>query len=99
LLPGEPVALSAQQVRGGGGVDTRLSAVLRFADDVLATIDCGFDVAAREGLEVAGTRGVLRLEDPWRARKPGIELRRADGSVTRIAVESRDPYACELEDF
>jgi D-xylose 1-dehydrogenase (NADP+, D-xylono-1,5-lactone-forming) len=99
LLAGEPVALSAQQVRGGDGIDMRLSAVLRFADDVLATIDCGFDLAAREGLEVAGTRGVLALEDPWRAREPGIELRRADGSCTRIAVEPRDPYACELEDF
>jgi predicted dehydrogenase len=26
-------------------------------------------------------------------------VRRPDGSVERIEVEARDPYACELEDF
>jgi xylose dehydrogenase (NAD/NADP) len=99
LLAGEPTAVSAQQVQGGDGVDVRLGGLLRFAGDVLATIDCGFDLAARDELEVAGTRGVLLLDDPWQARKPGIELRRADGPLERVAVEPLDPYACELEDF
>jgi predicted dehydrogenase len=99
LLAGEPIAVSAQQVRGGDGVDVRLTALLRFAGDVLATIDCGLDLAARDELEVAGTRGVLWLDDPWHARNPAIELRRDDGSVERVAVEQLNPYACELEDF
>ena len=99
LLAGEPLAVSAQQVRGGDGVDMRLTGLLRFAGDVLATIDCGLDLAARDELEVAGTRGVLWLDDPWHARSPSIELRRADGSVERVAVEPLDPYACELQDF
>ena len=99
LLAGEPLAVSAQQVPGGDGVDVRLTGLLRFADDVLATIDCGFDLAARDELEVTGTRGVLWLDDPWHARSPVIELRRADGSVERSVIEPRNPYACELEDF
>lgn len=118
LLAGEPLAVSAQQVRGGGaveggtaedgpgdgspgegGVDMRLTGLLRFPDDVLATFDCGFDLAARDELEVSGTHGVLRLDDPWHSREPAIELRRADGSLERIAVERLDPYACELQDF
>jgi D-xylose 1-dehydrogenase (NADP+, D-xylono-1,5-lactone-forming) len=99
LLAGEPVAVSAQQVRGGDGVDVRLTGLLRFPDDVLATIDCGLDLAARDELEVTGTDGVLWLDDPWHARSPAIELRRADGSVKRSVIEPRDPYACELEDF
>jgi xylose dehydrogenase (NAD/NADP) len=98
-LAGEPVAVSAQQVRGGDGVDVRLTGLLRCAGDVLATIDCGLDLIARDGLEVAGTRGVLWLDDPWHALRPAIELRRADGSVERITVEPLNPYACELEDF
>jgi len=98
LLAGEPLAVHAQQVLGGDGVDVRLTAVLRFAGDVLATIDCGLDLAARDELEVTGTEGVLWLDDPWHSRSPVIELRRADG-VKTIEVESRDPYACELEDF
>src|SRR5664280_3568416 len=99
LLAGEPVALSAQRVQGGEGVDVRLTGLLRFPGDVLATIDCGLDLAARDELEVTGTRGALWLDDPWHARSPVIELRRADGSVERIAVEALNPYACELEDF
>src|ERR1035437_2422031 len=99
LLGGEPLAVSAHQVLGGDGVDVRLTALLRLPDDVLATIDCGLDLATRDELEVTGTRGVLRLDDPWHARRPVIELRRADGSVERSAVESLNPYACELEDF
>jgi predicted dehydrogenase len=98
LLAGEPLAVSAQQVRGGD-VDMRLTGLLRFPGDVLATIDCGFDLAARDELEVTGTHGVLWLDDPWHSRNPAIELRRADGSVERIAVEQLDPYACELQDF
>jgi xylose dehydrogenase (NAD/NADP) len=99
LLAGEPLAVSAQQVRGADGVDVRLTGLLRFAGDVLATIDCGLDLAARDELEVTGTGGVLWLDDPWHSRSPAIELRRPDGSVERIAVEPLDPYACELEDF
>ena len=99
LLAGEPLAVSAQQVCGGDGVDVRLSALLRFPGDVLATIDCGLDEAARDELEVTGTNGVLWLDDPWHARKPAIELRRADGTAEQIAVDALDPYACELEDF
>jgi xylose dehydrogenase (NAD/NADP) len=99
LLAGEPLAVSAQQVRGGDGVDVRLTGLLRFAGDVLATIDCGLDLAVRDELEVTGTRGVLRLDDPWHSRSPAIELRRAGGAVERIAVEALNPYACELEDF
>jgi predicted dehydrogenase len=86
-------------VQGGDGVDMRLTGLLRFAGDVLATIDCGLDMAARDELEVTGTEGVLRLEDPWHSRSPGIELHRPDGSVEQIAVEPLDPYACELEDL
>ncbi len=98
LLAGEPLAVHAQQVRGGDGVDVRMSGLLRFSGDVLATIDCGFDLAARDELEVTGTEGVLWLDDPWHSRDPVMELRRA-GAVERIEVERRDPYACELEDF
>ena len=98
LLAGEPLAVSAQLVRGGDGVDVRLVAWLRFAGDVLATIDCGLDMAARDELEVTGTRGVLWLDDPWHARTPAIELRR-EGSLERVPVEPSNPYACELEDF
>jgi len=98
LVAGEPLAVSAQLIPGGDGVDVRLVAWLRFADEVLATIDCGLDMAARDELEVTGTHGVLWLDDPWHARVPAIELRH-EGTLERIAIEPLNPYACELEDF
>jgi D-xylose 1-dehydrogenase (NADP+, D-xylono-1,5-lactone-forming) len=99
LVAGEPVSVSARQVLGGDGVDVRLIGLLGFAGEVLASIDCGLDLAARDELELAGTQGVLWLDDPWHARDPGIELRRPDGSVEHITVERVSPYACELEDL
>lgn len=99
LLAGEAQTVYAQQVSGADGVDLRLTGMLRFPGEVLATIDCGLDMAARDELEVTGSHGVLWLDDPWHCRNPLIELRGSDGSVERIPVESRDPYACELEDF
>jgi len=99
LLAGEPLTVSAQQVRGAGGVDVRLTGLLRFPGEVLASIDCGLDLAARDELEITGTHGVLWLDDPWHSRQAAIELRRADGSLQMVDVEQRDPYACELEDF
>ena len=35
------------QARMGDGVDVRFAATLRFAGDVMATFDCGFDMVAR----------------------------------------------------
>src|SRR5439155_16260423 len=99
LVAGEPVAVAAQQVIGGSGVDVRLAATLRFAGDVLAEIDCGFDVAGRDELEIVGADGALFLDDPWHSRRTVIELRRGNGSAERVEVPAADPYACELEDF
>jgi len=99
LLAGEPLSVSAQQVTGGTGVDVRLTGLMRFPSEVLATIDCGLDVSARDELEVAGTEGVVRLDDPWHSRSPVIEVRRPDGAVEHLEVEPRDPYGCELEEL
>jgi D-xylose 1-dehydrogenase (NADP+, D-xylono-1,5-lactone-forming) len=99
LLAGEPLAVAAEQVTGGDGVDLRLVGTMRFPGEVLAHFDCGLDLAVRDDLEVVGRDGVLFLDDPWHSRAPAIELRRGDGAVERIEIERADPYACELEDF
>ena len=99
LVCGEPELVTAQQILGGDGVDVRMAATLRFRGGALAHLDCGFDIAARDELEVAGERGVLRLGDPWHAWAPGIEVRGADGSTERLEVETADAYALELRDL
>jgi xylose dehydrogenase (NAD/NADP) len=95
LVAGEPLSVSAQAVTRG--VDTRLTALLRFPGDVLATIDCGLDVAGRHELEVAGTEGRLLLADPWHCREPRIVLERG-GEREVVEDEHADSYGLELDD-
>ena len=95
---GEPVSVSAEVVSGPTGVDMRMAALLRFEGDVLATIDCGFDIPARDELEVAGSEGRVLLDDPWHARRPRIVLERG---IEREVIKLKpvDSYRLELEDM
>ena len=74
------------------GVDVRFAGVLRFADDRLATFNCGFD-AATESLEIIGRDGVLTLPDPWHSTT-GVFYRNGQ----KIEVEPTNPYQLELQD-
>jgi xylose dehydrogenase (NAD/NADP) len=94
----EPERVHGEQVLGAEGVDVAFSATLRLPDDVLGQFDCGFVLSARDELEAVGEDGSLFLDDPWKGRAPVIEVRR-DGEVEEVAVETADPYACELADF
>jgi D-xylose 1-dehydrogenase (NADP+, D-xylono-1,5-lactone-forming) len=93
----EPVGVTAQTVVGPSGVDTRLAATLRFDGDVLATIDCGLDVAGRHELEVGGSEGRIVLADPWHCRAPRIVVERG-GEREVVEIEAQDSYRLELED-
>ena len=93
LLAGEPLRVSAERV--GEPVDGRLAAVLRFANDVTGTFDCGMDVYPRSGLEVVGDEARLWVADPWHGITPGIVLQRGAGEE-RIEVEAVNPYGKEL---
>ncbi len=98
LLGGEPERVQGESVTAPSGVDSRFAATMRFAGDVLATFDCGFDLPPRDELEAIGSEGSLFVDDPWHCVEPLIELRGADGSVRQIEVERHNPYRLELED-
>jgi predicted dehydrogenase len=80
-------------------VDSRFAGVMRFAGDVIATFDCGFDLPPRDELEAIGSEGSLFIDDPWHCVEVGVELRGADGGVRLIEVERHNPYRLELEDL
>jgi predicted dehydrogenase len=96
LLAGEPERLVGQQVLGPSGVDVSFAAALALPDGRLGHFDCGFVLPARAELEVVGEAASLFVADPFHGHRPGIELRRADGTE-RIAVEPGNPYRLELE--
>jgi xylose dehydrogenase (NAD/NADP) len=100
LLGGEPERASAERVDGGEGVDARLAGMLRFPGDVLGLFDCGFDHAARQGVEVVGEEGTIISHDPWHGKAPRIELTRSGADAPeRLEAEPMNPYRLELEDF
>jgi predicted dehydrogenase len=95
---GEPLSISAEAVTGRSGVDTRMTGLLRFGGDVLATIDCAIDVVGRSELELAGSRGRLLLADPWHGIAPQIVLERG-GERELVEIELADPYRLELDNM
>jgi predicted dehydrogenase len=101
LLAGEPERVSAEQVLGASGVDVGFAATLRFPDDVLAQLDCGFAVPYRDELEVVGDKASLFVDDPWHIHTPGIEVRRESASehieTERLDVPAASSYALELD--
>ncbi len=96
---GEPVSVCAETVTGPSGVDLRLTALLRFDGDLLATIDCGLDMAARHDLEVVGSEGRIVLADPWHGREPRLVLERAGDEREIIDLDVGNSYRLELEDM
>ena len=98
LLAGEPESVYGEQVAAPSGVDELFTGMLRFADGVLAEIDCGLVLPGRDELEAIGEEGSIFLDDPWHSRKPVIEVRREDGTE-RIALEPEDSYRLQLENM
>jgi D-xylose 1-dehydrogenase (NADP+, D-xylono-1,5-lactone-forming) len=99
LLAGaEPERVHGEALTAPSGVDSRFAGTLRFPGDVLAVFDCGFDLPSRDELEAIGSEGSLFLDDPWHSVEPGIELRRADGSLEAVEIQRANPYRLELED-
>ncbi len=97
LVAGEPVSVSAESVTGAAGVDLRMAALLRFGGNVLATIDCGFDIPARDELEITGAEGRIVLDDPWHGRRPRIVVQRGtDRDV--IKLKPVNSYSLQLDD-
>jgi predicted dehydrogenase len=76
----------------------RLVGNLVLPGDVLAQVDCAFDLPSRQGLEVVGSAGTLRVATPWGIDEPGVVLDR-DGHSELIDVEAADRYRLQSDNF
>jgi predicted dehydrogenase len=72
---------------------------MRFADEVLAHFDAGFEHARGDSLEVVGDEASLWLADPWHCRTPLIERRREGAPAEWIETELIDSYRLEVENL
>ena len=99
LLAGEPVSVTAQQVVGPHGVDAHLAATLLFDGGVVAHVDSAFHVPDRSHLEVVGTTGTIRVQDPWHCFSPRVTVTGLDGVARDVPVETVSSYRLELEEM
>jgi len=92
LAGGEPKRVYAEIVRGRGGVDEVVTALLNF-DNVTAEIACNFR-CDHQGLEAIGRLGTIFVPDPWHALAGVVVL---NGEEQR--VEPVSSYLLELENL
>ncbi len=83
------------------GVDRLVAGLLEFSNGVLATVQCSFDSAEHQLLEVVGRAGVSRAPrafTAWRGEAAPLYWRAADGEEREEVFEA-DPYAVMVEHF
>lgn len=82
------------------GVDLSMNGLLKFAAGRVGEFDCGFTLPLRGWLEIAGTRGVIRVPEMW---LPGARaefyVQRGEGPFEEFTVPGHDQIQCMLEDF
>ena len=97
---GPPVEVLGQRRDGETGIDIAFDAQMRFANDVVAQISCGFRRPREWGATLAGTRSLVKIDEPW---KPGfdgtvssVRLHDLAGDQETLTFSEPDPYLCEV---
>jgi predicted dehydrogenase len=97
----EPALLRAEAREGPSGIDVTMTAELRFPEDVHCEVHCSMaaDAGFQAFLQVTGSKGALRADNPI-APHLGHRLRvSTDGSERTEQVEGRTTYDHQLEAF
>jgi predicted dehydrogenase len=97
----EPVEVQAFASWASTGVDNMMTGTLRFADDVLASFECGLNTKRRESYEIGGTDACLRVPDAFLPGEGDVvieELR--DGAEPVLhSIAGVDEYQHMVEHF
>lgn len=94
----EPTGLSAQGTLGPTGVDEWTVANLTFASGVTASLRTGVTLTDTNSATIYGSRGVIRLTDPWTLTPdPQLELIVAGEEPQTYAFGDAWPYALEAD--
>ncbi|AXK45401.1 aldo/keto reductase [Brachybacterium saurashtrense] len=94
----EPTALRGSGTLGETGVDEWATAELTFAGDLTASLRTGVRLADPQSATLTGSRGVIRLADPWGlGEQQVIELDVVGEEPRRIEVPAASAYALEAD--
>ncbi len=97
MMQDEPEAVCALKV-DRQGVDDSLSAVLRYKNGVIATVNAGFNSASCMFTEINGETGTLLIRDSFDQTDTPILLVK-EGKTTEIPVPASLRYVAEVEDL
>ncbi|HKJ40425.1 MAG TPA: Gfo/Idh/MocA family oxidoreductase [Anaerolineales bacterium] len=99
IVGGSPLEVFGTQVTGPTGIDLTFAGQMKFANDVLAQIDCSFDIPVYWGVEILGSEASLRIPSPF---KPQINEKlylTRDNRTEEITVKGQELYIGEVEDM
>lgn len=97
LLNDTPVSLQAE-AEMVNGVDIICSAALRYANGVIANVNCGFNGFERVYSEIVGTKGFLEVPDTFLGNAGELTLKTASG-IEKIPVPASDRYLLQMDGF
>lgn len=80
------------------GVDMMFSAILKYPNGVLASINSGFNAFNQMNAEIIGTAGRIEIPDTFAGTAGFITVVTESGS-RQVAVEETDRYEAEVTDF
>ena len=89
----EPLRVLGEQTLAPSGVDMTFAGLLRFPDEVIATIASGF-TSDDASLEAVGDASILVMRSPWQGKARALWLGDREIPVTPV-----DPYPLELENM
>jgi xylose dehydrogenase (NAD/NADP) len=99
LVGQEPVEVFGSQRLGPTGIDETFAGQAVFPGGVLFQFDAGFRSPARAEMELAGTKGWMRIDHPWRPEHDHPVLLHRDGKTEEIWVSGEDRFLLEIEDL
>lgn len=97
----EPVEVQAFASWADSGVDAMMAGTLRFADDLLATFECGLNARRREMVEIGGSEGYLALRQAFLPGTGDVTIEQFGEGTEPVthAVGGVDEYRCMVEHF
>ena len=101
LLGGAPQWVFGDQWLGPEGVDDVFMGQMHYEDGRMAQFSCGFRTPEHAYVEVLGTNGTLKINEPFKPKLSGNDFlfENEDGQVEEIAVAAADLYLGEIEDL
>ncbi|WP_394214136.1 aldo/keto reductase [Brachybacterium vulturis] len=94
----EPATIAGSGTLGETGVDEWATAELTFPSGITASLRTGVRLADPQSATITGTRGVIRLDDPWGlGEETCIELDVVGEPARRIEIPAAHAYALEAD--